>query len=61
LRELYRPVATKRELTNITILLVKKSAFVVILIYGDESWVMIERVQSKCKLQGWDFYKEFSV
>ena len=39
LRELYRSVVTKRELSNTAKLLVFKSVFVLILTYGNESWV----------------------
>jgi len=44
LRELYRCVVTKRELSNTTKLSVFKSVFVPILTYGHESWVMTERI-----------------
>jgi len=39
LRELYRSVVTKRELSNTVKLSVFKSIFVPILTYGHESWV----------------------
>jgi len=44
LRELYRSVATKRELSNTAKLSVFKLIFVPILTYGHKSWVMIERI-----------------
>jgi len=44
LRELYRSVATKRELSNTVKLSVFKSIFVPILSYDHESWVMTERI-----------------
>jgi len=44
LRELYRCVVTKRELSNTIKLSVFKSVFVPILSYGHESWVMTERI-----------------
>jgi len=47
LRELYRSVVTKRELSNTAELSVFKSVFVPILTYGHESWVMIERILSQ--------------
>ena len=46
LRELYRSVVTKRELSNTAELSVFKSVFVPILTYGDESWVMTEKIIS---------------
>ena len=42
LRELYRSVAPKRELSNTAKLSVFKSIFVPILTYGHESWEMTE-------------------
>jgi len=42
--ELYRYVATKRELSNTAKLSVFKLVFVPILTYGHESWVMAERI-----------------
>jgi len=42
LRELYRSLVTKRKLSNIAKLSVFKSAFVRILTYDPESWVMTE-------------------
>ena len=47
LRELYRSVFTKWELSNIAKLSVFKSVFVPILMYGHESWVMTERALSQ--------------
>jgi len=47
LRELYRSVVTKRELSNTAKLPVFKSVFVPILTYGHESWVMTERILSQ--------------
>jgi len=44
LRELYRSVATKRELSNAAKLSVFKSIFVPILTYGHVSWVMTKRI-----------------
>ena len=44
LRELYRSVVTKRELSNTEKLSVFKLVFVPILIYGHDSWVMSERI-----------------
>jgi len=44
LRELYRSVATKRELSNTATLSVFKSIFVPILTYGHESWLVTERI-----------------
>ena len=44
LRELYRSVATKRELSNTAKLSVFKSIFVTILTCGHKSWVMTERM-----------------
>jgi len=44
LRELYRSVATKRELSNTANLSVFKSIFVPILTCGHKSWVMTERI-----------------
>jgi len=44
LRELYRSVVTKQELSNTAKLPVFKSIFVPILIYGHECWVMTERM-----------------
>jgi len=43
LRELYRSVVTKWELSNTTKLSVFKSVFVPILTYGHESWVMTKK------------------
>ena len=47
LRELYRSVVTKRELSNTAKLSVFISVFVPILTCGHESWVMIERILSQ--------------
>ena len=44
LRELYRSVGTKRELSNTTKPSVFKSVFVPILTYGHESWIMTKRI-----------------
>jgi len=44
LREFYRSVVKKRELSNTAKLSVFKSVFVPILTYGHESWVMTERI-----------------
>jgi len=44
LRELYRSVVTKQELSNTTKLSVFKSVFVPILSYGHEPWVMTESI-----------------
>jgi len=44
LRELYRSVATTRELSNTAKLSVFKSIFVPILTYGHKSWAMTERI-----------------
>ena len=44
LRELYRSVVTKWELSNTAKLSVFKLVFVPILTYGHESWVMTERI-----------------
>jgi len=44
--ELYRSVVTKQELSNTAKLSGFKSVFVPILIYGHESWVMVERILS---------------
>ena len=44
LRELYRSVVTKRELSNNAKLSAFKSAFVPILTLGHESWVTIEKI-----------------
>jgi len=53
LRELYRSVFTKRELSNTAKLSVFKPVFVPILTYGHESWN--KEYYSKCKRQRWDF------
>ena len=42
--ELYRSVATKRELSNTAKLSVFESIFLPILTYGHESWVMTKRI-----------------
>jgi len=42
LRAFYRSVVTKWELSNSAKLSVFKSVFVLIIIYGHESWVMTE-------------------
>ena len=47
LRELYRSVVTKQELSNTAKLSVFKSVFLPILSYGPESWVMTERTLSQ--------------
>jgi len=47
LREFYRSVVTKRELSNTAKLSVFKSVFVPILTYGHESWVMTEKILSQ--------------
>jgi len=47
LRELYRSVVAKRELSNTVKLSVIGSVFVPILIYGHESWVLTERILSQ--------------
>jgi len=44
LRELYRSVVTKRELSNTIKLSVFKSIYALILTCGHESWVMTERI-----------------
>ena len=44
LREFYRSVGTKRELSNTAKLLVFESILVPILTYGHKSWVMTERI-----------------
>jgi len=44
LRELYRSVGTKQDLSNTTKLSVFKLVFVPILPCGNESWVMTERI-----------------
>jgi len=44
LREFYRPVVTKWELSNTAKLSVFKSVFVPILTYGHGSWVITERI-----------------
>jgi len=46
LRELYRSVVTKWELPNIAKLSIFKLVFVLILTYGNESWVMTEIILS---------------
>jgi len=47
LRELYRSMVTKRELSNTAKLSVFKSVFIPIFTYGYESWVMTERILSE--------------
>ena len=50
LRELYRSVVAKRELSNTTTLSAFKSVFVPILTYGRESWVMTERILTQMQV-----------
>ena len=59
LRELYRSMATKCELSNTAKLSVFKSIFVPILTYSRESWAMTERI--RCKHQRSDFGEESTV
>jgi len=49
LRELYRSVLTKRELSSAAKLLVLKSVFIAIIICAHESWVMTEKILYKGK------------
>jgi len=59
LRELYRSVVTKRELSNTAKLSVFKLVFVPILTYGHESWIMNDgKNYLRCKRQRWDFCEE---
>ena len=46
MRALYHSVVLERDLSRKAKLLVFKSIFVPILIYGNESWVMTDRVRS---------------
>jgi len=47
LRELYRSMVAKRKLSNTAKLSFLKKAFISILTYGHESWVITERVLSE--------------
>ena len=60
LRELYRSVFTKQELSNTAKLSAFKSVFVPIITYGHESWVMTEEHCTKYKRQRSDFCEEFT-
>jgi len=59
LRELYCSVVAKRELLKTAELSVFTSALVPILTYGHKSWVMTERILSKCKRQTLNFCEVF--
>ena len=61
LRELYRSVATKRELSNAAKLSVFKSVFVPILTCDHESLIMTERVLSQVQVAETGFCEEFTV
>jgi len=61
LRELYRSVTTKRELSNTAKLSVFKSVFVPILTYGHDSWVMTERVLSQVQVVEMGFFQGVHV
>jgi len=50
LHELYRSVATKLELSNITKLSVFKSVCVAIFTYGHESWLMTDIILSQVQM-----------
>jgi len=58
LRELYRSVVTKEEVSNTAKLSVFKSVFVPILTCGHESWVMTERILSLVKAAEMGFCEE---
>jgi len=57
LRELYRSLVTKRELSNTAKLSVFISVFVRILVYDHESWVMTKRVLSQAQATEMRFAK----
>jgi len=58
LREFYRSVVTKLELSNTAKLSVFKSVFVPILTYGRESWAMTERtINLGASTKDWIFAK----
>jgi len=57
LRELYRSVSTKRELSNIAKLSVFKSVFVLILTYGHVSCVMAERILTQVQAPNMAFLR----
>jgi len=57
LRELYRSVVTKRELSNTAKVSVFKSVFVPILTYGHECWVMTETILSQVQTAGMGFLR----
>ena len=57
LRELYRSVATKRELSNAAKLSVFKSIFFPICTYGHESWVMTERILTQVQAPKLGFFR----
>ena len=61
LRELYRSVVTKRELSNTAKLSVFKSFFVPIVTYGHESWVMAERKLSQVQAEEMGFLQRVQV
>jgi len=59
--ELYRSVATKRELSNTAKLSVFKSIFFPILAYDPESWIMTERILIQVQAPKIGFCEEFTV
>jgi len=61
LREIYRSVVTKRELSNIVKLSVIKSVCVPILTCIHESWLMTGRILSQVQAARLDFCKECEV
>jgi len=61
LRELYRSVVTKRELSNTAELSAFKSVFVSILTYGHESWVMTEKILSQVQAAEMGFLRRVHV
>ena len=58
LRELYRSVVTKRELSNTAELSVFKSVYVPILTYGHESWLLTDKILTEVQAATWAFCEE---
>jgi exonuclease III len=60
LRQLYRTVVTKRELSTKTKLSIYKSVYRPILTYGHEHWVMTERMKSRIQAAEMRFLRRIS-
>ena len=58
IRQLYRTVVLKRELCTKAKLFVLRSVFVLILIYGNECWVMTERLRSRVQAAEMGFLRK---